>query len=157
MTQKALLQSAGDGTAVPAGYVGERITWITAPSSFAPTTVETDWTNAFITLTPGIWMVVANIEMGYGSNSGGSGNTQFKITDSSNNLIQNMNKQVGGTVPGTSGWAIYGVASGSFIANLSSTTTYKIRVFKVDGSGVGNSNVFNTSSAYSEFYAVRIA
>lgn len=38
MTQKALLQSAGDGTAVPAGYVGEIITAgsLTSYSSLSP-------------------------------------------------------------------------------------------------------------------------
>jgi hypothetical protein len=59
MTQKALLQSAGDGTAAPAGYIGERLlssgTEISLPSGTITTNLGTG-----ITLTPGVWMVQAH-------------------------------------------------------------------------------------------------
>jgi hypothetical protein len=58
MTQKALLQSSGDGTAVPAGYVGERLlssgTEVSLPSGTITTNLGTG-----ITLTPGVWIVQA--------------------------------------------------------------------------------------------------
>lgn len=56
MTQKALLQSAGDGTAVPSGYVGEVISASPA-SNIVPTGSNVIITLASIVLTPGTWMV----------------------------------------------------------------------------------------------------
>lgn len=56
MTQKALLQSAGDGTAVPQGYVGEVRFFIQS----APVNVSTNtnWTNLGSVIVPkGIWEV----------------------------------------------------------------------------------------------------
>ncbi len=56
MTQKSLLQSAGDGTAVAAGYVGERIS--ANPASSVSAAASNSWVNlCSITLTPGVWLV----------------------------------------------------------------------------------------------------
>jgi hypothetical protein len=58
MTQKTLLQSAGDGTTVASGYVGERLlstgTEVSLPSGTITTNLGTG-----ITLTPGVWIVQA--------------------------------------------------------------------------------------------------
>lgn len=55
MTQKALLQAAGDGTTTPSGYVGEVIS-----STGTANVLNTGYTNlTSITLTPGAWEVSA--------------------------------------------------------------------------------------------------
>ena len=56
MTQKALLQSAGDGTAVPAGYVGEKIksSWVTGSVTAYTYTVLG---STGITLNPGTYNI----------------------------------------------------------------------------------------------------
>jgi len=56
MTQKALLQGAGDGTAVPAGYVGQVIQ--AAPASAVTLAATSNWKSlCSITLTPGNWLL----------------------------------------------------------------------------------------------------
>lgn len=60
MPQKQLLQSAGDGTAVPAGYVGEVVRSTQTGNSLTTTTGNT-WIDGSgagsITLTAGKWLV----------------------------------------------------------------------------------------------------
>lgn len=58
MTQKALLQSAGDGTAVPSGYVGEKIIASQSSGTFAQSTNANQWYDLLSTpITKGIWDV----------------------------------------------------------------------------------------------------
>lgn len=56
MTQKSLLQSAGDGTAVPAGYVGEVLV-STGTGTSSPAASGTWSSIESLTLTKGTWMV----------------------------------------------------------------------------------------------------
>jgi len=56
MTQKSLLQSAGDGTAVPAGYVGEVLTSSGTQTGSASGTITVNMGTG-VTLTPGTWIV----------------------------------------------------------------------------------------------------
>ena len=58
MTQKALLQGAGDGTAVPAGYVGQVIQASPA-TNITPGASGVNINICSITLTPGIWQINA--------------------------------------------------------------------------------------------------
>jgi len=59
MTQKALLQGSGDGTAIPAGYIGEQIAVdITSNTSTTTANTAVDVTQT-ITLTPGVWKIEA--------------------------------------------------------------------------------------------------
>jgi len=144
------------GTAVPAGYVGERITWAVAPSTQALTLTETDWTNAVINLTAGTWQIFANIQISYdcGATAGSFGRSEFKVTDSSNNLIQNLNKQI--ATRGALNF-VSSVLASSGVVTISSNTSYKIRVLRADLTGANTGNVLNTTTAFSEFYAIRIA
>jgi hypothetical protein len=59
MTQKALLQSAGDGTTVPAGYVGERINSVglISPGAISNTTVSNVSIAGSLSLSAGIYLV----------------------------------------------------------------------------------------------------
>jgi hypothetical protein len=59
MPNKQLLQSAGDGTAVPQGYVGERLVATGAETGLLAGTTTTNL-GLGITLTPGVWMAQAN-------------------------------------------------------------------------------------------------
>lgn len=56
MPQKQLLQSAGDGTAVPAGYIGQ-IIQVSPASNVTPGAAGATITLCQITLTPGVWQV----------------------------------------------------------------------------------------------------
>lgn len=144
------------GTTVPTGYVGEKITWSTPPSGQSLTTTETDWINAVINLTPGVWHIFANIQLNYGcgATAGALGSSQFKITDFSNNVVQNLHKQL--AVGGSNNICTSGITS-SGIITLTSNASYKIRVFRFDSVGTNSGNVYNQATAYSEFYAIRIA
>lgn len=72
MTQKSLLQSAGDGTAVPAGYIGENITQYSS-SSTSVGGATTDFVQ--VTLGPGVWFVTFNCAV-YAYENGATYTTQ---------------------------------------------------------------------------------
>ena len=59
MTQKTQLQGAGDGTAVPAGYVGEKL----SGTNIGPTLSVSGsvYNAASLTLPAGVWMVFGHI------------------------------------------------------------------------------------------------
>jgi hypothetical protein len=151
---------ATNGAAIAAGYVGEKITWTSAPTTQALTTSFADWTNATITLTAGTWLVTANIAVYYATatTAGAEGYTQVRITDTSNNIIQEQDNIlfVGKAVSGTA-LNFRGTLSFGFVANLSSSTTYKIRAAALNNSGTGSGNIENEASFRSRFFAVRIA
>lgn len=157
MANKQVLQSAGDGTAVPVGYVGEKITWISAPSTVALSISEADWTNASITFGAGVWLICANILTSATPNNvaGSNATAVVRITDSSNNIIQTMDKQLFITTPTNGVAGIVTTLSFSLIANVNGSTTYKIRAFKAEASAT--CNLYNQAFARSEFFAVRIA
>jgi len=153
----AAIKGDTSGSAIAAGYVGEKITWASAPSDQTITTTESDWTNANIVLTSGVWLVVANIQV-YAETAATSGSSQsaiVRITNSSNTIIQNQDKllYVKTTANVTNG--IQTTLPFSFIANLSAaSTTYKIRCY-ITSAGTGT--IANRSLQYSEFYGIRIA
>lgn len=160
MTTKNILLSGGDGTQVPAGYIGEKITWVTPPVSQTLTTSLQDWTNASIVLTPGTWLIIASISTKYftGTTAAADGYTQVRITDSSNNTVQEQeNILSAGQSPGTYSIFNRGTLSFSFIATLSAASTvYKIRAAKGDNNGTGVGAVENDTLIRSRFFAVRI-
>ena len=65
MTQKALLQSAGDGTAVPAGYVGQSIS-ITG-SIVVPTNTNTTILASNETPQVGVYLWIGNVVFSHSS------------------------------------------------------------------------------------------
>ncbi len=149
------------GSAVPAGYIGERKTWVTPPSSNnSVTTTESDWTNASIDLGPGIWHVIANLSylVGTSGSAESACSLVVKITDSSNNVVQGMVRSLGISSNPASVMNVSPSTSMSFVANLSaSSTVYKIRVQKTETNGTGLARIYNNSGAQSsDFYAIRI-
>lgn len=157
MTQKNLLQSAGDGTAVPSGYVGEVITWSTVPTTQTFTT-EADWTNAVITVPSGVWRLQAEIQVysNKGSTVAGDCNTYVKITNSSNTVIENCSARHGVYINSATELIGTALISLSAIVSVSSNTQYKIRAYKAGVSGSA-SELQNSGDIKSRFYAVRIA
>lgn len=143
------------GGSTSSGYIGEKITWTAPPSDQNLTTTETDWTNANITLPAGVWFVVFNVTARYstGGSAGDYGNAYVKVTNSSNTLVQSKEISIQSGASGIS--RIVAPISGSFLVNLSGSTTYKMRVVMAHGQGTGTGTVYNSSST-SEFYAIRI-
>lgn len=147
-----------DGAAVPAGFPGETITWTSVPASQSATTVEADWTNGFITLTPGVWLVMASVMAVYttGATASNEGYTVVRITDSSNNIIQNSDKLVyGKTVAAVTNTCESSLAL-FFQVSITVPTVYKIRFYRVDVSGTGSGSVENSSVQRSNFFGIRL-
>jgi len=148
------------GNTIATGYVGEKVTWTTPPSNQTINTTIADWTNASITLSAGVWLVQANVclKCETGATSGAVTNALVFITDSSNTTVQNQEKLFGTRTNATAIARNEGSLSFSFLVNLSSvSTTYKIRVRKDDSGALGTASIYNQSTLYSEFFAIRIA
>ena len=148
MTQKALLQSAGDGTAVPAGYVGERIAF----TSRAVTPTAGGWvaTQSLVTLTPGIWLMFARVRQP------NTFSLDLAVTISTNNNNDSTGSLIDGVTWDTFGADQEGGASIAFQKplevihqNISTTTTYYGKVAVATGN--------NTPLTTIEGFAVRIA
>lgn len=157
MTQKSLLQSAGDGTAVPSGYVGQVVTWSTAPGTFTVLTTETDWPNATFTLSPGVWLVAFHIQVD-GRTPSGAGTevgATVKVTNSSN--VTQGELVCSSRATNVSQLTISSILSQSAVLNVTTETTYKIRSYRYEVGGNGPYNLLNSDANRSKFYAVRIA
>lgn len=142
-----------DGVAVAAGYVGQRITWASPPSSqtgYANNSYA-DWTNANIVLTAGIWAVYANICASIDTTGSDGMTIQILDATNSNTLVPGMRKDIV-VVPGIGNLFIPFV----FETKITSSTTYKIQACLRHYSGTTTSNgTFNEDRAFSEFYAIR--
>jgi hypothetical protein len=154
---------AQTGAAIPASYVGEKVTWATAPStSFTVTTSMTDWTNAFVTLNPGVWLLQASINANIRTDAyaGYDVACTVRITDSAGNLIdnqqKNLNVRAGGNQEQRMGVAIPFMA----IVNVTAPgTIYKFRAQRFDNIGSGACSLINSAasdSGYSHFFATRL-
>ncbi len=154
------LDGRTDGGAPTAGKIGEKITWASAPSSYAVTTSEADWTNASITLTAGTWLIFANLNYALvtGATAGNDVDLYVKITDSSNTLLQNLFKDLRcKTVANVVNAAAGCVSFNAVQVVPPGGATYKVRAYRVDNNGTNSATLYYVNSAYSEFFAVRIA
>lgn len=143
MADKTLLQSAGDGTAVPAGYVGEikRTTF----SGVAPS--NSSYVNAAsLQLTPGTWILNVKVLGGAASGAaivGGFSTDSNPSTFSDLSVGQNFSYGLART---------FGTDDSCFNVsrnlNIQTTTTYYVKV-KVNGT-TQNTHV-------GEIEAIRIA
>lgn len=132
MTAKSLLLSSGDGTAVPAGAVGESKTASASASASGPTTLGNylDIPGASLSLQPGTWMLFGNIGASTPAVSGGAVVQSCEIRDSANNMIV---RTYGGFTASTTQSI---VSSTLFVVvSVSSTTTYKLSVSPFNASG----------------------
>lgn len=140
MTAKALLGAAGDTTAIPAGYAGERIV-----ASAGPITVGTSATTiTSITLTPGIWDISLN------SYHGGTASTTAvacgiaTATNSTTGYLVGDNYG-SATLNGATNDASVSVPA--WRVSIASSTTYYLTAIRNGASGNG----------YGRISAVRIA
>lgn len=145
------------GAAVPAGMIGERITWTSAPGNQALTTTMADWTNATFTLTPGVWQIFGSFFVtGTTATSTGAGATiAVQITDASNTVVQNMESQMYIVNSGSSALTIGSTVALYGTVSISANTTYKVRFQKAEAAAT--CLIYNTTFARSVFYAIRIA
>ena len=160
MSNKSILSTPRtDGTAVPAGYIGEVVTWTTPPTTQSLTTTLTDWTNAFITLNKGRWLINVQVSASYfsGTTTGADGGTEVQITNSSNSIIQNMDNVFSGGKSTGQSIIARGTLSFSAVVDVSSDgTIYKIRARYFDNAGSGSGAVENGPDIRSRFFAVRL-
>jgi hypothetical protein len=147
------------GVAPAAGVIGETKTWATPPSTNASlTTSEADWTNATITVTAGVWLIIASVEVGYrtGAVAGNAGSTVVKLTNASNTVIDNQSAKITVITAAAAATEVMSTLTLCTTVSVSTSTEYKLRVYRVDGTGTGTGAVYNESTAYSTFKAIRI-
>jgi hypothetical protein len=94
MSNKQLLQSAGDGTAVPAGYVGEVIS--AESNTFTTTGLANNSTTGFlsITLTPGTWLISASQSFLQNSSTGTAAGSVLSDVSATGNTIAGFGASV---------------------------------------------------------------
>lgn len=142
MTQKALLQGAGDGTAVPVGYVGELI-----ESNVNSVNVTTTIASATsITLTPGVWDIGATV--GINTNANGNGWCLIGVSTSSSAVIGSQGKNF--TYTGS-------ISSIGFTTSATLTPSRVILTSNTTYHAVIQSNANMTSAGHVYIRAVRIA
>ena len=133
MTQKALLQSAGDGTAIAAGYVGE-VKSIT--NSLTPVTAN--WvTGSALLITKGIYIVTV-----FGSGSGNNGaRTAQSVGFSTDSSSTTFSDQLAGINVFQASIASdgRGQINGTSIVNVLSDTNYYLKALCF-GAGVNLPN-----------------
>ena len=166
MTAKAFLQSAGDGTEVPAGSVGEKIEYLQTASftqSSAANGTIYDPTSWNITLTPGVWRLSCALSISCDWSPGGT-----NVYPACLGYIRQ-----GSTVIASSAMATINSASTINITNgnvfidsyvsISSSTVYKasISYTQATGGSMGTTNLglnFSTSVwGLNYLRAIRIA
>lgn len=117
MTQKALLQSAGDGTSVPQGYVGEyKVSNPVSTVNFGASAATTNVTS--IILTPGIYMLTGMVRI----QIIGTVTAFFSGISTSSNSFDSSSHISGSSTSATS--AIYVPTTARFVTVLSTTTYY---------------------------------
>jgi len=158
MTAKAQLQSAGDGTAVPSGYVGETKVVNLSGTSFVPSTSLADVTGLSMTLDSGVWQVKYQATV-YLQNNAAATTTfiNLVLTDGSNNQIANTQSQTLVENLPTSGIAPILSVEKSAVWVVSGTQTLKLRAIK--SSNAGNTALLNETASYriTAIMATRIA
>ena len=148
MPNKQLLQSAGDGTAVPAGYVGQ----IIQANPAANVTLQTSGNFkdlCSITLTPGVWIVSGTSAL---STTGGTVNRiGAAISTTSNGTDTTGSSSISILSQSASGGGHY-INCGVRYLNVSSNTTVYLEGF-VDYSVAGSMQWLVVSN----IQAIRIA
>jgi hypothetical protein len=136
MTQKALLQSAGDGTAIAAGYVGETLSIISTGTLQIPTPPTGDISGMSLSLPPGVWRLAlkASVYMKHQAGSNQTNGISLFITDSSNTIISNsgVQQQVENQPTLNSGLSfVFHLESNSVFVNTT-TQTIKMRGYRAN-------------------------
>lgn len=165
MAQKNLLQSAGDGTAIPAGYVGEfvRATSTSLFTQNGPTSgTFYGVTNLILTIpSAGVWLVGYNASVQTDPPSGASseiiGRARLRNTTDNTDICGAVsNYSVTGTVA-----SVIGNSSSQTVININSSKTIQVQIgFITNGGTPSVTNIYergDRTSPFSQVFAVRIA
>jgi hypothetical protein len=159
MANKALIESGGDGTAVPSGAVGEKITATLAGiSQLSPPASTIYEDTGTLTLSAGTWRIVSSSSL-YCQVNSVAGSAQIPI-------YMGCLRQVGfGTLvdcyagmspPVNSGYSAC-QANFEFITTISTSTQFRQGISWIPNSGSPTVNSIATNASRSYLYAVRIA
>ncbi len=146
------------GVAVAAGYIGQKITSGAMTETTSTSSTLADVTGASIALTAGVWSIHMNALLGVGGGSADAvGLVNVQLTDSANTIIGG-NASVRNYMRNSSDNVFIG-QSFTQIVNISSSTTYKLRIAAAGCTGYFrvNNDQSLTGDTYGTFYAVRIA
>ncbi len=151
-----------DGANVVTGYVGEVVDAgaLSNTACNATSNVETDVTGASITLSAGTWQIFYSTTIDYttAASSGNNGYTSIFITDSANTHIGRSERSAFCITRAAATNDITACAAATAIVKITASTTYKLRIKKIDVSGTGSGSlVVSTGNTDNNFYAVRIA
>lgn len=143
------------GSAISTGYIGEVVSaTLSTGNQTMPTGSATDVTNSSISLTAGVWQLHVYCA-GEVIGGAGDGAGSVFVADSSNTVLP------GGKIfiAQPNGVYIYGKIFNTVIApiTISSTTSYKLRIFRDTANGTATFYHTSVSAGDSKFYAVRIA
>lgn len=147
-----------DGNAPATGMVGEKIE--ASISTTAATTSEADITGASLALTSGRWEIKYSVTANYttGATSANAGYTIVGITDSANTHVGRSDRMVFCKTVAAVANVAYTSLSASTVIDISSSTTYKLRLKRVDTAGTGTGGIEVSTGIFDcTFYAIRIA
>ena len=146
-----------DGSAIAAGYVGERITASLAGITQASPTIN-NWydDSGTLSLTAGTWTIYNGVSL-YGSNPGSiSGGTVPQIIGGLRTGSTLLNQMVAAEGQ-VNGQAFCGVATNIQTVSISSTTVYKQSALFSNRAGSPTLATLGTFAGFGYLYAVRIA
>lgn len=157
MAQKNLLQSAGDVTAVPSGYVGESLT-ASSTSDFSqsnPVQGTVYDLGPTLTITPGKWLIMFS-SIATTTRATGTGGTYLncQLRDSSNNVLYGNYTTVNSGF--AENWAAF---SGSLVFTTTTGTTLKTGLLVNQNGAVNTYSILTNRGSQGIIYitALRIA
>ena len=157
MTQKTQLQAAGDGTAVPAGYVGQLVSSNLSGIALSVSTSAwnySDCTGLSMTLDSGVWLLSFSAKLRSTAISGTGVGLSFAFRSGTNSTIYFVRQYADGVVLNQD----YNVSATIPIV-LSTTNVVKVSLAHDLGSAGSTTTTVVTSTGYNSAYfnAVRLA
>lgn len=140
MTQKTQLQGAGDGTAVPAGYIGETVSAIRDQAGDT-TLTGGSWvhhSSDFVTLSPGIWILYGAEYIYTPSTTDSLYGTEVNIgTVTGNNTTGFSTGHRGNTkvIGPSAAYQRHAVHTVPRVVTVAATTSYFIKIYVVSSTG----------------------
>jgi len=154
-----LVKGASNGVPIAPGYRGERVTWATPPVTQTLGASLVNWTNAFFTVTPGVWIISASVcvEVRSGSAVNNTRAARVMVTESDGTLLQFLDNRTLISTPAAAETKVVYNMPFYAVVTVNSTKVYKLMVQRGNFTGTGTAEVRNASGDASEFFAVRIA
>jgi len=150
----AAIKGDTSGTAIAAGYVGEKITWSSTPTSYTVTTSFANWPNANFTLTAGIWVVYLSVSYVMSCNASSDVAMDVQVVDGSSSIIAPLGLQA--RIANIAATTMAGSLAAFTLENLSTSKSYTIQARYRNVAGTGSATLYN-GNPYTTMYGVRIA